>query len=262
MTRYERMIQTDRSLIMTGSIPPALAQIIAAEWLSAADPEACDRFFAGITKIAPQPRAMYPVFYAPSWNDGKKCRTILEQTPKTWLFSANNEELEIVRMLNRLAPANPQVREITGAVSERLSKTCFGSQDDGVGECFDASLVALRYAASLGDSALIRSRAENFLRHREDRKRPWFSEWYFRLCLSELPEADFQCYMTEVQKRRADSENWLFHKGCVMNSEQDRRLHPLLLCILRNLLVRLPDSTVTPNQVPTVNPKDNRLYLV
>ena len=262
MTRYEQMIQTDRNLIMTGTVSPAETEKIVTSWLAAADREACDRFFAGISRIAPQSRAMYPIFYAPSWNDGKKCKTILEQTPKTWLFSANYEELETVRMLNRLAPDHPQVRKMTDAVSERLSGTCFGAQDDGVGECFDASLVVLRYAGGLGDSTLIRSRVENYLRHRDEKKRPWFSEWYFRLCLSELPETDFLYYLPEAEKRRADSENWLFHKGCVMNSEQDRRLHPLLICILRNLLVRLPDSAVTPDQVPAVNPKDNRLYLV
>ena len=49
-------------------------------------------------------------------------------------------------MLHRIyAPDNREVTDMIKDTHKRLKATCFGYMDDGVGECFDASLVVLRF---------------------------------------------------------------------------------------------------------------------
>jgi hypothetical protein len=42
---------------------------------------------------------MYPVFYISPFNDGKKLKTLYDQTPKTRIFAANTYELGSLRLL-------------------------------------------------------------------------------------------------------------------------------------------------------------------
>ena len=70
------------------------------------------------------------------------------QTPKTQIFSVNMYELEILRLLCILAPDNSEVKYMIDETVRRLKTTCFGFMDDGVGECFDTSLVVLRFIAA------------------------------------------------------------------------------------------------------------------
>ena len=56
--------------------------------------------------------------------------------------------------------------------------------------------------------------------------------------MSELP---VELAKTDADRYKREMANWLEHKSCVMNSESDRIIHPVLLCILRNNLARYPE---------------------
>jgi hypothetical protein len=202
---------------------------------------------------------MYPEFFIPPYNDGKKFKTLYNQTPKTHIFSANNYELEILRLLIMLAPDNANVRDMQARTLERLKTTCFGNADDGMGECFDTSLVVLRFLATAAPQELawIQSRMDNYNRHAAEKKRPWYNLWYYWLSLSEIP---FSLAESEILKYKGEMLPWLTTKSCVMNSEHDKTAHPVILCVLRNCLVRFPEYSHIKEIQPFVSKKDGRLH--
>lgn len=253
-TPYETAIRTDRQMIQSGGIqdlPPSQKSQIAAILLSAHTPQAQAR-------RAGNGRRLYPEIFLPPVG-GKRLKTIFGQTPKTQIFAANLYELEITRLLCLLAPESPQVPPIRDAVLERLGHTCFGAQDDGVGECFDTSLVVLRFlcAAAPEEEAWIRGRMENYLRHKDEKKRPWFSQWYYWLCLSEAP---LPLAEEELRRNLPPMLHWLNHRSFVMHSEHDRTVHPVLACMLRNAAARLPEYAYIRKREPFVGKKDGRLH--
>lgn len=245
---YRLTVETDRRLIMGEALSAGERDAIAAALLGAARP---------YVSTAGGKRELAPAFYAPE--EGVRVRSLLGQTPKTKILAGNMVELEILRLLCLLAPENPQVDMMRGETLRRLKNTCFGWQDDGQGECFDASLVTLRFlcAAAPGDLEWIQSRVDNYNRHAGEKKRPWFSLWYFWLCLSEMP---MEVAGAEIARHREALERQL-RRSCVMNSEQDRAVHPVILCMLRNLMSRLPEYNWLKGRGVVVSPKDGRLRL-
>lgn len=60
---------------------------------------------------------MYPMYFIPPYNDGKKYKTVLNQIPKTHILSANMYELEIIRLMHLLSPNHPDVKQIVDGTS-------------------------------------------------------------------------------------------------------------------------------------------------
>lgn len=168
-------------------------------------------------------------------------------------------ELEILRLLHLFAPDNHDVRVMIGATLKRLKTTCFGFEDDSVGECFDASLVVLRFVSTVATDKAdwIKSRISNYNNHVNEKKRPWFSLWYYWLCLSEMP---FEIAKIEVEKYKGEILNWLCNKSCVMNSEQDKTIHPVIISMLRNIIARYPEYEYIKYREPYISEKDGRQY--
>jgi hypothetical protein len=263
MNAYELMVKTNHFLIKGGSLTDSQKDNIVGQLLSAQiKPEQAKRFY-NIVKfpdnIDGEGRQMYPIFFIPPYNDGIKLKTIYNQTPKTHIFSANMYELEIIRLLYLFAPNNPTVQEIVYKTLARLKTTFFGNCDDGVGECFDTSLVVLRFLATVApkDTDWIKSRIDNYNYHAGDRKRPWFAKWYFWLCLSELP---FEIAESEICKYKDEIMPWLTTKSAVMNSEHDKTIHPVIICMLRNLMSRYPEYAYIKERQPYISTKDGRLH--
>ena len=175
------------------------------------------------------------------------------------LKSANAYELEILRLLFLLAPKNEAVIDMVDATLKRLKTTCFGNADDGVGECFDASLVVLRFLCTVtpNDTDWILSRIKNYNNHVNEKKRPRFSLWYYWLCLSEMP---LHLAENEILTYKNEMINWLTNKSCVMNSDTDKTIHPVLFSILRNTISRLPSYEYIKDREPYVDGKDGRLH--
>jgi hypothetical protein len=262
MTAHELMVKTNHHLIKGGELTAPQKTNIVRQLLGArSTPEQAERFCRNVKfpgNLDSGGRRMYPVFYIPPYNDGKKLKTIYNQTPKTHIFSTNMYELEILRLLHLLAPDDSTVRDMVNQTLDRLKTTCFGYCDDGLGECFDTSLVVLRFLAAVSnDTAWMRSRIDNYNNHAGKKKRPWYALWYFWLCLSELP---FDIAEPELSKHKTDMRSWLTTKSAVMNSEHDKAVHPVLLCSLRNCLCRFPEYAHIKDILPYVNKKDGRLH--
>jgi len=193
MTAYELMIKTNHYLIKGGSLSEKQKTGIVTQLLAALNtPDQEKEFYSGVKKPSKKDtdgRSMYPYFYTPAYNDGKKLKTILGQTPKTHILSDNMYELEILRLLHMLAPEDDRVKYMINETSNRLKTTCFGYQQCGIGECYDASLLVLRFISTVApdDKDWIKSRINNYYKHFHKKKRPWFVEWYYWLCLSEMP---------------------------------------------------------------------------
>lgn len=261
MNTYELMIKANHNLIKDRYLSNEQIHGIVSQFLS--DKSISEQELNDISIYIPNKsdknRRMYPIFYIPPYNDGKKLKTILGQTPKTQILSANMYELEILRLLYIFAPENPDVNNMITQTLERLKTTCFGYMDDGVGECFDASLIVLRFlsTAASDETEWIISRIDNFNRHHQDKKRPWFSLWYYWLCLSELP---FDIAYPEIEKYKDEMLYWLTNKNLAMKSEKDKLIHPVIFCILRNILSKYPEYAYIKIRQPYVSNIDGRLH--
>lgn len=263
MTSYELMIKTNHYLIKGNVLTEKHRSNIVSQLLSArSSSDQAKRFYTGLkypNNTDKAGRGMYPIFFIPPYSDGKKLKTILYQTPKTHILSANMYELEILRLLYLLDPENEQINYMVNETIKRLKTTCFGYMDDGVGECFDTSLVVLRFLATVAphDTEWIKSRIDNYNRHSGDKTRSWFSSWYYWLCLSELP---FEAALPEIEKDKTQMLDVLTNKSFVMNSEQDKSIHPVLLCILRNIISKYPEYEYIKDRQPHESEKDGRLH--
>lgn len=243
MTAYELMIKTNHYLIKNpagDSLSPSQKRRIVTELLAArSTPEQCRQFYRGANfpnNRDAHGRRMYPEFFIPPYNDGKKYKTILGQTPTTHILSANLYELEILRLLYKFAPDDSDVRRMTEGTLERLYHTCFGNEDDGIGECFDTNLVVIRYLCTAAPHDLVRiqSRMSVYERHRAEKKRTWHSEWYYRLCLSEAP---YTLAEPKIRDTLPSVQSWLTDPSGI---PAGRNAEPELLhSIVRNMLTRL-----------------------
>jgi hypothetical protein len=108
MTAYELMIKTNHHLIKGGQLTDRQKANIAGQLLSArSTAEQARRFYIGVKfpgNIDDGGRRMYPVYYIPPYDDGRKLKTVFFQAPKTHILSANMYELEILKLLHLLAP--------------------------------------------------------------------------------------------------------------------------------------------------------------
>ncbi len=258
MTAYELMVKTNHYLIQNpaeDALSPAQKRRIVSELLAArSTPEQRRRFYMGVKFPGNRDARglrLYPDFYIPPYNDGKKYKTILGQMPKTHILSANMYELEILRLLHKFAPDDYDVRAMTEATLDRLYHTCFGNEDDGVGECFDTNLVVIRFLCEASPHDLFRtkSRMDVYGRHRDKKKRPWYSLWYYRLILSEAPYA---LSGPLIQNTLPDVSSELSETCVLPNGETARPLHPVLLCILRNLETRLREYHDSAKRQPPI----------
>jgi len=179
MTAYELMIKTNHHLIRGGELSAAQKAAIVPRLLAArSDEQAIPNTFQS---------NMYPAYFIPPYNNGKKLQTVIPMSPKTHILSANAYELEIIRLLYLFAPEDTVVREIVRGTLERLKVTCFGNGCEK-GECFHAALPVLRFlaAAAPGETEWIAKLISFFHAHFDDQKRHSGVMRYFNLCLSEL----------------------------------------------------------------------------
>lgn len=255
MNAYDIMIKINHHLIKGGVLSESQKSSIVKALLS----ECTSNPTSLKLSMNSNGRCMYPIFYTPPYNNHIKLKTVLNQTPKTRILSANMYELEILRLLYILIPDNKQIQHMINETLERLKTTCFGYRDDGMGECFDTSLIVLRFLNTVAsnETQWIQSRIDNYNNHVKDKKRTWYCNWYFWLCLSEIP---FETGKYELDKSKDMVLHYLMNKSYVMNSEQDRLLHPVLISILRNVISKYPEYNYIKYRQPSVNNKNGRLY--
>jgi hypothetical protein len=191
MTAYELMIKTNNHLIGGGALSERQRAKIVKMLLEARSGEQALRRFCDGFKIPNdfngKGREMYPFFYIPPYNGGKKYQTVIPMSPKTHILSANSYELEILRLLCVFAPENPEIADMRGRTLARLRRTCFGN-DCAVGECFHASLITLRFLihSAPDEREWIQSRIDHFNRHFTGKKLHGGVSKYFELCMNEF----------------------------------------------------------------------------
>ena len=194
MNAHELMIKTNHHLIKGGELTEPQKSNIVRQLLAAQSEERPKQSFYKGVKCPDDGRQMYPLFYIPPYNGGKKLQTVLPMSPKTHILSANSYELEIIRLLHILAPDDPTVRDMVKESLERLKTTCYGYHDCAVGECFHSALIVLRFVAATasGDTEWIKKLLAFFKRHMDEklmlRGKGVHGNvlWYYWLCLSEL----------------------------------------------------------------------------
>lgn len=267
MTVHELMVKTNHYLIKGGELTGAQKAKIAGQLLAArSDGRTYQSFIKGVK--APEylfgqgqsndSRVMYPLFFIPPYNDGKKLQTVIPMSPKTHILAANSYELEILRLLCLFAPDAPDVKKMTAKTLARLKTTCFAYQDCHYGECFHSALIALRFLAAASDELeWMKKLIKFFNKYNGETRRHSGTIWYYWLCLSELP---FEAAEAEIEKNKPQMLLWLTSKSAVMNSENDKTTHPVLYCILRNCMSRLPEYAYIQNREPFVSEKDGRLH--
>ena len=271
MTAHELMIKTNHYLIKDikgGELTDAQKANIVRQLLAARSGEREKQsFYKGVkyennTDKNGDVTGTYPAYYIPPYNNGKKLQTIIPMSPKTHILSSNAYELDIIRLLHLFAPDNPNVKEMVQGTLKRLKTACFAN-DCIVGECFHTSLPALRFIGTavpedaVWVTKLVDKISGNLPGKLSGKNRVNGNvQWYYYLCLSELPyntaEAELIRYKDILYQR--------LNKSAVMNSENDKIHHPVLFCVLRNCLRRLPEYAYIKDRQPYVSGKDGRLY--
>jgi hypothetical protein len=263
------MIKTNRHLITGGELTgPQKAGVVCRLLGAQSDERAKQSFYRGVKYPGNADKNgsghMYPIYYIPPYNDNKKYQTVIPMSPKTHILSANSYELEIIRLLYMFAPDNPDVRGMATKTLARLKTTCYGYNDCAVGECFHTALIVLRFlAAAAPDDDEWINKLLAFFKMNMDEKLMLRGKgvhgnvlWYYWLCLSELPlkfaEPEIRRYEDRIISQLSRSS--------VMNSENDRTNHPVMICAIRNALSRLSEYAYIKGREPYICEKDGRLH--
>lgn len=206
MTLYELMIKANHYMIKGGELTDNHKRNISDQFLDGISPRGhAERFYNGVKfpkNTDSTGRQMYPIYYIPPYNENKKFKTILGQTPKTHILSANSYELEILRLLYLFSPDDLNVRTMISNTLKRLKTTCYGGDNCSIGECYDTNLIVLRFLAEVAPDNYdwIQSRIDLFYNHYNEKKRPKYIKWYFWLCLTELPVNIIQPYLLQYKE--------------------------------------------------------------
>ena len=245
MNTYELVVDTNFRLI-TGEVldDQSKADIVSQLRSARSTPEDAERFHKAMRcpgNIDKKGRRMYPEFYIPPYNDGRKLKTLFGQQAGTHILSANMYELEILRLLFVLAPYDLNELRMIQHTLKRLKTTCFGGDGCWTGECFEAGLVALRFLATVEHLEInwMQKLLKVYQDHFNDKKRPRALEWYFWLCLDELFSVIGDPLIEQHQQRMLDTFNTLKKSG--WRNEDERKAKTMLLCTLCRNLSRFPD---------------------
>ena len=269
MTAYELKIKTNHHLIKGGELTEPQKANIFRQFLDAqSDERTKQSFYKGVKYLGNMDKNggghTYPMFFIPPYNGNKKYQTVIPISPKTHILSANSYELEIIRLLHLFAPDNPAVQDMVEKSLARLKTTCYGYHDCSVGECFHTALIVLRFVAATApsDSNWL-NKLINYFKRNMDEKLALRSKgvhrnilWYYWLCLSELP---FTFAEPEIQRYKEKIVNQLSCSS-VMNNENDKTNHPVMICAIRNALAYLPEYSHIKNRQPYMSEKDGRLH--
>lgn len=269
MTAYELMIKTNHHLIKEGELTAAQKDNIVRQLLAArSDERTRQSFYKGVKYPGNADKNgeghMYPIYFIPPYNQNKKYQTVIPMSPKTHILSANSYELEIIRLLHLFTPVDAVVADMVKKSLERLKTTCYGYHDCAVGECFHTALIVLRFvaAAAPDDTAWINKLLAFFKRHMDEKLALRGKSihvnvlWYYWLCLSELPIALAEPEISRYKDRIIGQLN----RSSVMNSENDKTNHPVMICAIRNTLSQLSEYAYIKKRQPYVCEKDGRLY--
>ncbi|MGB4659417.1 MAG: hypothetical protein WBI07_09570 [Mobilitalea sp.] len=206
-----------------------------------------------MTKESATTFRMYARFYLPNLPKGVKYHTITGVIPDTNIFASNSYELEILRLLAFVNRKNAEVVKMLEATKQRLSTTCFGNFCDK-GECFETSIVVLRFLATAfpEEKIWIQQLLDGIQSHFKDKRRRAGTYLYYWLILSELP---LELALPVINQNK---EHLLLQlgKNCRMKDEEDcdknSDKNRLSIYIIRNCLSRLTEYSVLQEMDPVL----------
>ena len=144
MEKYDLLMEINRKLSLGEEISATEKEDVVSVFLNGiCDREAVLKYKKRM-RVTPETDNIYPRFYIPPYNGGKKLRLIQGYLPKTNILYANHYELEILRLLYLFAPENERVCDMVKATLKRLKGTCFGNSCTQ-GECLATGISVLRF---------------------------------------------------------------------------------------------------------------------
>jgi len=241
MDTHELLCKTNRELIKGKCFTDQEKDEIASRLLSVANSKSKVEGFLKGVRVPDGGRMIYPLYFMPPHNNGKKLITINGVIPKTNIFSSNHYELEILRLLALWKANDDTVQDMLSRTKERLATTCFG-KFCATGECFEASIVTLRFLAAAFPneeewmSMLVESIREEIGNKPKGKKRHSGTTFYYWLTLTdiELPVA-----ISEIKRYESRLVNQLTRSYSYQNA-YDKVYNPIAKYIIRNCLARLP----------------------
>ena len=265
MTPYTLLLKSNLHLISGGVFTAQQNQNVTANLLkSITPPMALKRFHEAVN--APKSangdtREMYPLYYIPPYNDGKKIKTVTGVTPATHILAANSYELEILRILHICGADNVQVSAMLERTKARILTTCFGQPRGGHcwhGECAESVLVTLRYFAACfaSERAYISGIMDEARTHLYGKKRNYRTHIYYWLILSELPD---EMAIPEIRRCCEDVLARAAKKCAVVGDENDNIRTRINLFAMRNCLARLGEYAYLRDR--TLMEADGRVWL-
>jgi hypothetical protein len=210
---------------------------------------------------------LYPGFFIPPYNGGKKLRLITGELPKTHILSSNHYELEILRVLALWDKDNPKVQYMLDETIKRLSKACF-AQFCPEGECTGTGVSALRFLSVLNPqndndkwiNKILMPLIERFnlIKTGTDAIKLNMPTFYF---YASLPDISNQlCHKLAENKKEWLIANltkgWLTGtKPNTLDSFSISRKY-----VLKNVLAMLPEYEYIKEREIYISGKDNRCY--
>lgn len=157
MYHYQIVMETNRKMVFSEEISATERADIVTTLLTGICPQEDILNYKRRMRVNAETDCIYPGYFIPPYNGGRKLRLVQGYLPKTNILYANHYELEILRLLVLFAPENQAVREMVDTSLQRLRNTCFGNSCTQ-GECFATGICVLRFltAARPGDLDLLR----------------------------------------------------------------------------------------------------------
>jgi len=242
MTAYDIMLKTNYHIIRGGEHNDAEKADIVQQLY---DNQETD----GKMRVA---KYAYPKFFIPPRNNGKALPTLIPMSSKTFQVGDNAYEFEILRLLKMFSPQNENISHMLEVTSERLKHTCFGYKSCYGCECFDASIVVLRYLtfAEPNDINWHEKQLAVYNNHFADESRNVGIQRYYWLCLSDMP---FDIAEKEIERQKDNIINQLKQSHLMKSENADIPLY-----VMRNTLSRLSEFSYIKDRHPYE--KDGRLH--
>lgn len=147
METYKALMETNRKMVFAEKISDAEKTEIVSVLLDGRCNKEDSFRYKKRMRVNAETDCIYPDYFIPPYNGGRKLRLVQGYLPKTNILYANHYELEILRLLFLFAPENKAVREMADAALQRLRNTCFGNSCTQ-GECFATGICVLRLLAA------------------------------------------------------------------------------------------------------------------
>lgn len=242
MTTHELLCNTNWELIKGRAFTDEERNEITDKLLVTVSSKSTVEHFHKGLRVPDDGPVLYPLYYIPPDNLGKKLITINGMMPKTQIFSANHYELEILRLLACWRATDDTVNTMLERTRERLATTCFG-KFCAKGECFEASIVTLRFLATAFPheeawmSLLVEKIRDEIGNKPKGKKRHSATTFYYWLTLTDL---HLPVAVSEIERYKASLIHML-SRSYSYNTAYDKLYNPIAGYIVRNCLARLPE---------------------